>query len=114
MSRAGKPTFKEIVMRSKYILTFGLVFTCGLAHAAMTQVDTSRPESVPVSLMAQFYAVDSSDVKVDSIDMNDRGDEATVATSAAGGHHCTMGVAKATLSDGKLGWAVSSIGCRDK
>lgn len=101
-------------MRINYLLIGTLLIGSSAAIAAVPKLDTSRPESVPVSLMAQFYEVDFTDIKVDSIDMNDRGDEATVATSAPVGHHCTMGVAKATLSDGKVGWAVSSIECPDK
>lgn len=98
-------------MRSKILAVFGLVCVSGFASAAMPILDISRPESVPVSLMSQFYGVQFGDIKVDSITLNSRGDEASVVASALDGHKCIMGVAKATTSSGAVGWMVSNLGC---
>lgn len=99
-------------MRSTYMFTIALVMGCNMASAAIPVIDMSRPETVPVDLMAQFYRVKMSDIKVDSVTFNKAGDEAKVIASAPDGHQCVMEVAKATTSKGPVGWLVASLICK--
>lgn len=99
-------------MRSTYMLTVALLMGCNIASAGMPVVDMSRPDAVPVNLMAQLYRVEMSEIKVDSVTFNKAGDEAQVMASAPDGHQCVMGVAKATTSEGPVGWMVASLNCK--
>jgi hypothetical protein len=105
------PYFMEILMRSTYMLAVALVMGCNIASAGMPVVDMSRPDTLPIKLMAQFYRVEMSEIKVDSITFNKAGDEAKVIASAPDGHQCVMEVAKATTSEGPVGWMVASLNC---